>query len=96
MASVNVIIRMDETLKKEAEGLFSDFNLTLNGAIGMLLKQAVREQRIPFEVTRRPLSIASDSQLDPISKKLLKQNKGAYQNLANDPYSLRPSKPLGK
>lgn len=52
MANVNVTIRMDETLKKQANELFSDFGLSLNAALNKFVKQSVREQRIPFEITR--------------------------------------------
>ena len=48
----NITIRMDNTLRKQAEELFSDFGLTLSAAYIMFVKQAVREQRIPFEITR--------------------------------------------
>lgn len=50
--STNVTIRMDTALKHEAEDLFADFGLTLSSAYTMFVKQAVREQRIPFNITR--------------------------------------------
>ncbi|MEG1805280.1 MAG: type II toxin-antitoxin system RelB/DinJ family antitoxin [Clostridia bacterium] len=52
MPSVNVTIRMDETLKAQAEELFSDFGLNMTTAFTMFTKQALREQRIPFEISR--------------------------------------------
>lgn len=82
MSTVNVTIRMDETLKAQADELFSDFGLTLNAAFNMFAKQAVREQRIPFEITRNSLVLASDSALASVSEKLLKQNSDAYKELA--------------
>ena len=82
MATVNVTIRMDEQLKKQADELFSDFGLTLNSAINMFAKQAVREQRIPFEVTRRPVVYMSDNQLDELSDRIIEQNLDAYKGLA--------------
>ncbi len=82
MATVTVTIRMDETLKKQAEELFSDLGLTLNAAFNMFAKQAVRQQRIPFEITRDGLSIASDDALASVSKKLIEQNLEAYKELA--------------
>ena len=82
MANVNVTIRMDEQLKKQAEELFSDFGLSFNAALTMFVKQAVREQRIPFEITRNSVVIVSDETLSSTSEKLLKQNKVAYEKLA--------------
>ena len=54
MASVNVTIRMDANDKAKAEKLFSELGISTTQAINMFLKQAVREQRIPFEVSARP------------------------------------------
>ena len=82
MANVNVTIRMDEQLKKQAEELFSDFGLSFNAALTMFVKQAVREQRIPFEITRNSVVIVSDETLSSTSEKLLKHNKVAYEELA--------------
>ena len=82
MANVNVTIRMDEQLKKKADELFSDFGLTLNAAITMFTKQAVREQRIPFEITRRETTIANDDTLSELSKKVIESNISAFKELA--------------
>ena len=51
MAKVSTNIGLDADLKKSAQELFADFGLDLTTAITMFLKQAVREQRIPFEVS---------------------------------------------
>lgn len=53
MASVNVTIRMDENDKKQVEKLFSEFGLTMNAAFNMFVKQALREQSIPFKITMK-------------------------------------------
>ena len=52
MENVNVTIRMNAKLRKEATILFEDLGLSLNQALTLFVKQAVREQRIPFEITR--------------------------------------------
>jgi antitoxin component of RelBE/YafQ-DinJ toxin-antitoxin module len=50
----------------------------------MFVKQSVREQRIPFEITRNTNSIvmASNDALASVSKQLIEQNKAAYEELA--------------
>lgn len=50
MANVNVTIRMDSELKKEADILFDELGLSLSTAITLFAKQAIREQKIPFAV----------------------------------------------
>ncbi len=52
MSTTNITIRMDSELKKQAEELFSDLGLSMTAAFTVFAKQAVREQRIPFELTR--------------------------------------------
>ncbi|MDD4291044.1 MAG: type II toxin-antitoxin system RelB/DinJ family antitoxin [Clostridia bacterium] len=82
MATVNVTIRMDEQLKKQADELFSDLGINLSTALTMFAKQAVREQRIPFEIKRSNLSMASDDTLLAVSKQLIETNREAYKELA--------------
>ena len=52
MSTVNVTLRIDEQLKKQAENLFSDLGLSFNSAMNIFLKQSVREQQIPFLIKR--------------------------------------------
>lgn len=84
MAYVNVTFRLDEQLKKDADELFADLGLSLNSAITIFLKQSVREQRIPFEISRNnnALVVASNDVLSSASKQLLEQNKTAYEELS--------------
>ena len=52
MESTNMTLRVDTELKRQAEELFSDLGLSMSAAITVFMKQAVREQRIPFTVSR--------------------------------------------
>ncbi|MCL1917283.1 MAG: type II toxin-antitoxin system RelB/DinJ family antitoxin [Peptococcaceae bacterium] len=52
--SANVSIRIDMQLKKQAEELFLDLGLNMTSAVTMFLRQAVRSQGIPFEISRVP------------------------------------------
>lgn len=54
MATTNITIRMDEELKKQAEELFSELGLNMTTAFTVFAKQAVREQKIPFILSRIP------------------------------------------
>lgn len=84
MANINVTIRMDEELKAQADELFADLGLNLSTAITLFAKQAVREQRIPFEIRRRPspLQAAESAEVEEISKRLIDKNRQAYAELA--------------
>ncbi len=48
MASTNVTMRMDETLKSQLQELMSNLGLDLTTFFTMAAKQAVREQALPF------------------------------------------------
>jgi DNA-damage-inducible protein J len=51
MAQTNINIRMDVSLKKQAEVLFNELGINMTTAFNIFVRQAVRQQRIPFEVS---------------------------------------------
>lgn len=51
MATTNISIRMDEGLKKQADTLFNELGMNVSTAFNIFVRQAVREGRIPFEVS---------------------------------------------
>ena len=53
MATVNTSVSLNADTVAQAKSLFADLGLDLSTAIEMFLRQSVREQRIPFEVSRR-------------------------------------------
>ena len=59
MKNVNVTLRVDEELKKQADVLFADLGLSLTTAFNIFLRQSVREQQIPFQVTRNTPNAAT-------------------------------------
>ena len=54
MANVNVTIRMDENLKKEADALFDELGMSFTTAINIFVRQSLREGRIPFDISANP------------------------------------------
>lgn len=51
MAQTNINIRMDADLKKQFEAFCSDIGMSMTTAFCVFAKMAVRERRIPFEIT---------------------------------------------
>lgn len=83
MASVNVTIRMDANDKAQAEKLFSEFGLTLNAAFNMFVKQALREQSIPFKITKNPdIQYMDRKTLEKLSEESEKKYRKVYEELA--------------
>ena len=52
MSKVSTNINLEPELKKRAQELFKDLGLDLTTAVTLFLKQALREQGIPFEIKR--------------------------------------------
>jgi DNA-damage-inducible protein J len=50
MAQTNLTIRIDESIKHDAENLFNALGMSMSGAINIFFRQAVREQAIPFPI----------------------------------------------
>ena len=50
--SSNINIRIDRETKKEAEILFKDLGINMSTAINLFLKQSIRDQALPFSVTK--------------------------------------------
>ena len=83
MASVNITIRMDENDKIQVEKLFSEFGLTMNAAFNMFAKQALREQSIPFKITKNPnIQYMNRNKLDELSAISDSKYQKAYKELA--------------
>jgi DNA-damage-inducible protein J len=49
MAQVN--IRIDDTLKEEADRLFEELGMNLSTAFTIFIRQALRQRGIPFAIT---------------------------------------------
>lgn len=51
MAAVSTNIKIDPVLKKDAQELFEKLGMSLSTAVNVFLRQAVREQGIPFYIS---------------------------------------------
>ena len=52
MSQIN--IRMDDDLKARAEALFDDLGMSMSTAFTVFVKQALRQNGIPFEISADP------------------------------------------
>ncbi len=50
MESTNLNIRTDKEVKKQAEKIFEALGLNMTTAVNIFLRQAIRENGIPFEL----------------------------------------------
>lgn len=83
MNSVNVTVRVDKEIKKQAEVLFNDLGLNLSTAINMLLRQAIADQAIPFKPAKKQeMKYASRSELMKAAEEAYEEHSGLYKELA--------------
>ena len=68
MKNVNVTLRVDEDLKKQADTLFSELGLNLTTAFNIFLRQSVREQQIPFKVSKNVPNAVTLAAMDAAEK----------------------------
>jgi DNA-damage-inducible protein J len=52
--TTNLNIRIDKELKSQADKVFSELGMNFTTAVTVFVRQAVREQKIPFEITLNP------------------------------------------
>ena len=52
MSKVSTNISLDADLKKQSQALLADLGLDLTTAVTIFLKQMLREQGIPFRITK--------------------------------------------
>ncbi|GHV86726.1 hypothetical protein AGMMS50255_0270 [Spirochaetia bacterium] len=64
-----ISIRIDDTIKNEADSLFSELGLTLSAAFNIFLRQSIRQQGIPFAIT-----IDADPFYNPANMKWIEQS----------------------
>ena len=76
MATANINVRVDCDLKAQAEDLFTDLGLNMSTAINMFLKSAVRNNGIPFDVTRNTPNEETRAAL--AEYEVMKSNPDAY------------------
>ena len=49
--NTNVSIRMDGDIKKQADALFAELGMNISTAFNIFIRQALREGRIPFDIS---------------------------------------------
>lgn len=79
MANLN--IRIDDTLKKQAETVFTDLGISLSAATTMFLKQVVRCNAIPFELRADPFYSAENQARLLAAKERMEKTGGTVHEL---------------
>ncbi len=81
MAKVSTNINLDPDLKKAGQLLFSNLGMDLTTAVTIFIKQAVREQRIPFEISMDVPNATTIAALNEYEE--MKKNPSKYKRYAS-------------
>jgi DNA-damage-inducible protein J len=76
MAQTNINIRMDDGLKKQAESLFSELGMTISTAFNVFVRQAVRQKKIPFEISAESDPFYSESNMKVLLESIKQADEG--------------------
>jgi len=90
MAQTTISIRMDDHLKHQFEEFCGAIGMSMTTAFNVFAKAAVREQKIPFEISAKSAStaIASGNQVADdeiamnLAARLIAENRPALEVLA--------------
>ena len=81
MPKVSTNINLDPELKQVGQLLFSNLGMDLTTAVTVFIKQAVREQRIPFEISMDVPNAATAAALAEYEE--MKKNPTKYKRYAS-------------
>ncbi|NMM95995.1 XRE family transcriptional regulator [Bifidobacterium sp. DSM 109960] len=60
-----ISFRTDPTIKREAKELYADMGMDLSTAINIFLRQSIRENGMPFKITREnPINVEARRQAE--------------------------------
>ena len=72
MATTNITMRMDEELKSQLQELVSNLGMDMTTFFTVTAKQAVREQRVPFDISLNIPNSETKTAIEEVQK--LKEN----------------------
>ena len=76
MAQINVNIRMDENLKKQFDTFCSEIGMNMTTAFCVFAKTAVRQNKIPFEISADSDPFYSEANQARLRKSIADLNAG--------------------
>lgn len=85
----HVIVRLDEKLKKDFDAFCVDCEMTVGGAINLLVKNTIKQKRIPFQVKAKVTEVNSiheggEKQNMRISVRIDKENREEFQAVCKE------------
>lgn len=87
MAQTSINVRMDEDLKRQFSAFCDDVGMSMTTAFNIFAKTAVRERRIPFEITTEGDPFYSPENMERLRASIaqLEAGKGTVHDLIEVP-----------
>ena len=82
MANTSINIRMDTELKCQFEAFCADMGMTMTTAFNIFAKKAVRENRIPFEISGDMPNAETVRAIEEVKRLKADPNKKTYGSFA--------------
>jgi DNA-damage-inducible protein J len=76
MKMAQISIRIDDTLKADADKLFGELGLSLSGAVNIFVRQAVRQKGLPFAVTTEPDPVYNPANIRWLEESIAQMKRG--------------------
>lgn len=83
MESTNLNIRTDKDIKLQAEKLFDALGLNMTTAVNIFLRQAIRENGIPFEVKLNVPNETTEAAIREGRAIAYNKNQTGYDNMTD-------------
>jgi len=74
MAQVN--IRIDDSIKKQADILFDELGLNITTAFNIFVRQTIRQGRIPFDITIHTDPFYSENNMQVLKQSIKEADEG--------------------
>jgi DNA-damage-inducible protein J len=74
--TTNISIRIDKELKEQAESLFSELGMNTTTAFNIFVRQAVRQRKIPFEISADSDPFYSESNMKWLKESIKEIEEG--------------------
>ena len=86
MAQTSINVRMDEDLKRQFSAFCDDIGMSMSTAFCVFAKTAVRERRIPFEITAEGDPFYSPANMERLRRAAadMDAGKGSIHELIED------------
>ena len=85
--TVNLSIRMDKSLKEQADELFAELGMNMTTALNIFVRQSVRQGKIPFEITLskpNPETLAAIREIEEMRSGLIPKQTMSVADFARE------------